>query len=661
MPITPSKAKVACKSCNLRRVRCDRTDRTPCSRCRTAGQDCEPIISKRGKHKRVRIERFGFRYAFAQTPATPAASTGSPIPSSEFQAGLRTPNAGETEGSSAQASNPFVGQSTDIAECQDNRTIYYGDHFNLEYTRKELDDSHEDYTPRINGTCLPHVDRLGSPTRRLVDDHARKERARLDELGAFDSLDSRVSEQLIHTFFSFIYPTAPIIDRKDFFLKFSSGRVSPLLLQAIYLVAFSHCEESLLAEAGFDNRYMAMFTFYQKAKALYDTGFEPDAIAVLQSLCYISFWWESPTQQKDMWYWNGIIVNLAQSLGMHQEKTYSRLDESTRKLWRRIWWSIYSHDIFLAVQLGRIPHINNAYCTTKVLTEQDFEEGDFPVGFNLRGQATKEGRLHLLYWADLCSRVSKCHLSLSQTSPDPSIALRPLDYVTPWKDSLPEELQYRNSTFSLQKGFLASTLNLCFYTFEILLRRNFLQVSQIMSVGTPVFEAAVEIVRILENLLSSGLLTACPLRALPGTFAALSVFIMNMHKASSDISDISAHRARLCMLVLSKLLDHWPPLLLYYPLFARILAARGCYVPDKGIALPAQTQLGETQRNMAPSSTSDGEPSTASGFLMSDSLFNEAEMFGINSMFPFSAFLNEELLDSDLNPSLPVNENISSL
>ncbi|KAL3485666.1 fungal-specific transcription factor domain-containing protein [Aspergillus germanicus] len=636
MPTTPSKTKIACKFCNLRRVRCDRTNSTPCSRCRTAGQECEPIVSKRGKHKRDRIERSGFRHSFAEAPATPAAGTASP--------------ADQSAGSGPETNEP-----------RSSRTIYYGDHFNLEYTRKQLDENHEDYTPHLDVPHLPHIDRLGLQTRRLVDDHARKERAWLDELGAFETLDSTVSNQLIHTYFTFVHPMAPIVDRKDFYLKYKTGRVSPLFLQAVYFAAFSHCDQSVLTEAGFDNRYMATFTFYHRARALYDAGYESDAIAVLQAICFLAFWWESPTQQKDMWYWTGIGVNLAQSLGMHQEK-----------LWRRIWWTVYSHDIFIAVQLGRIPHINDAYCTTEPLTEQDFDEPDLPEGFNLEGKPTKESRLQIIYFADLCSRgtspavffcsvlireVSKYHQWLHTTNPDPTVAFGDLDHIAPWKASLPRELQCRSSTFTLRDGFLSSILSLSFYTYEILLRRNFFQDPEITAAGTPAFEAAVEIVRILENLLSSHLLTEGSLRILPGTFAALSVLITNMRGPMSDASGISAHRARLCMLVLSKLVDHWPPLLLYYPLFARILAARGCHVPDEGIAFPAQAQSGGTQHAMDPTIPSEAGQTqlpTSGGLFMGDPLLGDAEMFGMSSLFPFSAFLNEGFLDNELNPSLPI-------
>jgi hypothetical protein len=101
------------------------------------------------------------------------------------------------------------------------------------------------------------------------------------------------------------------------------------------------------------------------------------------------------------------------------------------------------------------------------------------------------------------------------------------------------------------------------------------------------------------------------------------------------------------MLVLSKLVDHWPPGLLYYRLFARILAARGCEVPDEP-APPAG--INEQPTQFRPTAV-DGDYNfaTTSDFLMSDTMAGEAELIGANSLFPFSAFLNEELIENDLN------------
>ncbi|KAL4948206.1 fungal-specific transcription factor domain-containing protein [Aspergillus filifer] len=607
-----TKAKVACKSCNHRRVRCDRTEQSPCSRCRADGQECQPIDSKRGKYTSYLI------YIFEGVPES-------------------RPDA--------------IIEPQSSSEAQDGRTIYYGDYFNIEYTRKQLDESHEDYKSHLRGSHYLHIDRLGSSTRRFVENHGRMERARLNELGAFDALEPKVSEQLIQVFFELIHPVAPILNQRDFYLQHNAGRTPPLLLQAIYLVAFLHCEQSVLTAAGFENRYIATFTCYQRAKALYDANDENDAIVVLQALYYLSFWWETPTQQKDMWYWTGVVVSLAQSLGMHQEKTYAKLDKSRKQLWRRLWWSIYSHDISIAVLLGRIPHVNDDYCTTSHLTEQDFEnEASGTSGLSRPTSLGKECALHTIYIAELCLRVRKCHQSLNQAHPDLPTALKELNDLETWKNSVPKEIQCPRGTFTLQNGFLSSLLHLRICTFQILLQRNYFQNSNIMAMGTPVFDASVQIVRILEDLLSSDLLAACPLRVLPAVFAALSVLIKNLRRSTpSEMNEVSAHRAYLCMLVLSKLVEYWPPLYSYYPLFARILSANGCRVPDQpGVynSDPAQpvgiasTTQGERCHMDAPGN--DSTQSTISG---------DADFFGVNSLFPFSAFLNEDLFeDTQYNP-----------
>lgn len=46
-----ARARVACKLCNARRVRCDRSEPgAPCSNCRLTNTDCELIVSRRGKY-----------------------------------------------------------------------------------------------------------------------------------------------------------------------------------------------------------------------------------------------------------------------------------------------------------------------------------------------------------------------------------------------------------------------------------------------------------------------------------------------------------------------------------------------------------------------------------------------------------------------------------
>lgn len=199
--------------------------------------------------------------------------------------------------------------------------VYYGDSFNLDYMLHEMGDPlGASRNGRTWEDALEHLyfSQLGQPTKAQIEEHSRNQRLQLRDIGALESFEKNISDDLVRIFFEMCYPQCPIFDRADFQLKYEAGRVSPLVLQAVYFVALNHCSEELYQRAGFANRYLATFTCYQRAKTLYDINHESDAIATLQAIYLLSFWWGSPMEQKDMWHWTGIACNRAQSLGLHQ-------------------------------------------------------------------------------------------------------------------------------------------------------------------------------------------------------------------------------------------------------------------------------------------------------------------------------------------------------
>lgn len=213
----------------------------------------------------------------------------------------------------------------------EHRVIYYGDSYNLKLIALEWGDAVDGVPlerPWDDATENLHLNRIGEHTRNRIHDHHRRERTRLRELGVFDAIDKRISDKLVQSYFENFYPTCPTIDRADFRLKYESGNASQLLLQAIYFVAVAHGGETLYKEAGFSSRYLAAFTFYQRAKALYDANQEPDAIATLQAVHLLSHWGDKPEEQKDLWHWIGIAVSLAQALGLHRRSVHSLLSVS---------------------------------------------------------------------------------------------------------------------------------------------------------------------------------------------------------------------------------------------------------------------------------------------------------------------------------------------
>lgn len=196
-----------------------------------------------------------------------------------------------------------------------------GDSANFKYVLNEVGDPfHSSERSRFWGENLQRSmwDRLGATTRTAIKKFHAQDLEQLEIVGAFKLPSKDVSDKLIHCFWEHSYPVFPIFNSADFASKYESGSLSPLLLNAVYMVASFHAPETVLDEAGLRSRYLAALTFYRRAKALYDADNESDGITTIQATLLLSNWWGGPMDQKDTWYWLGVAVGLAQSLGMHR-------------------------------------------------------------------------------------------------------------------------------------------------------------------------------------------------------------------------------------------------------------------------------------------------------------------------------------------------------
>lgn len=200
------------------------------------------------------------------------------------------------------------------------KVVYMGDSANFKYVLNEVGDPFYSERSRFWGEHLQRsmLDRLGTTTQTAIRNFQAQDLEQLERVGAFELPSKDVSDKLMHCFWKYSYPVFPIFNSADFASKYNSGSVSPLLLNAVYMVASFYAPEALLAETGLGSRYLAALTFYRRAKALYDADNESDSITSIQATVLLSNWWGGPMDQKDTWYWLGIAVGLAQSLGMHR-------------------------------------------------------------------------------------------------------------------------------------------------------------------------------------------------------------------------------------------------------------------------------------------------------------------------------------------------------
>jgi Fungal specific transcription factor domain len=160
--------------------------------------------------------------------------------------------------------------------------------------------------------------------------------------GDYDLPPPKVQDELIRTYFRVVQPTYPVLDRVQFAKSYRNQFSPPslLLLQAMFMVAATHCPMEILLEAGFKTRHEAKRTFYRRAKGLFDADYEPNRLINIQAAFLLQFWWESPLEQKDTSYWLNLAITLAQGCGMHRCTARSGLSINDRRLWRRIWTSL---------------------------------------------------------------------------------------------------------------------------------------------------------------------------------------------------------------------------------------------------------------------------------------------------------------------------------
>ncbi|KAF7128480.1 hypothetical protein CNMCM5793_003210 [Aspergillus hiratsukae] len=198
----------------------------------------------------------------------------------------------------------------------------------------------------------------------------------LNQRHAFDLPSQAVCDALVDVFFKWIAPVLPVINRHDFMRRYRNPQNPPsiLLLQAILMVASRFYHNAHSSENG----AISPRTFYKKVKALYDAEYERDPTTVLQAVVLLGIYWDGPDDltESGIFYWSRLGIALAQEHGLHQSENYVALSATQRRIWKRIWWTLYTRDRSVAAAFGRPLHINSEDCTVEPLDESDFIEYD---------------------------------------------------------------------------------------------------------------------------------------------------------------------------------------------------------------------------------------------------------------------------------------------
>lgn len=427
-----------------------------------------------------------------------------------------------------------------------------------------------------------------------LPENVRGSRARLTELdnveidilhqrGAFLLPPRALCDELIDNFFKWVAPIVPVINRNRFMRQYKDPKNPPslLLLQSILLAGSRVCTNPQLMDANGSTTPAAM-TFYKRAKALYDANYEDDRVTIVQALVLMGWYWEGPEDvTKNVFYWSRVATIVAQGSGMHRSVEQSQLSKTDKRLWKRIWWTLFTRDRSVAVALGRPVHINTDDSDVEMLCEDDFIE----VEDDSQEAEYSQNPLHVQFFLQYVKLCEIMGLVLSQQYSVASKARRQnaIDLthsdmaLADWLQNCPKEVSWEPSRHQFWSALLHSN----YYTTLCLLHRAHMPPATSHRGGFPedsaypsrniAFQAAGMITSIIENLTAHGELQYSPAFMVYSLFSALIMHVYQNRSSIPSVVQATQERIRICMQGLKDVSRVWMVAKMVYTLFESIL------------------------------------------------------------------------------------------
>ncbi|KAL8780630.1 MAG: hypothetical protein Q9194_000821 [Teloschistes cf. exilis] len=584
------RASRACETCHARKVRCDAANLgVPCNNCVAFGIECKIPIPKRkkaqGKTKDSDSDRGDSIQANSPTVEGPAPGAYD-FPRNDTQ-------------TASHDGMPITTLSNAQSAKQATQSTHYTHFMKPKFARAPIKEAGRvAYLGESSNLSLLVHDRHGTTdvVHYPLPDTIKGSSSQLNELdsveieilrqrGAFLLPPRALCDELIDSFFQWVAPVVPVINRSRFMRRYQDPKNPPslLLLQAVLLAGSRVCTNPQLMDANGSTTPAAM-TFYKRAKALYDANYEEDRVTIVQALVLMGWYWEGPEDvTKNVFYWTRVATIVAQGSGMHRSVEGSQLSRPDKRLWKRIWWSLYTRDRSVAVALGRPVHINTDDSDVEMVTEDDFieDEVDQPAKY-------PPNAIHVQFFLQYVRLCEIMGLVLAQQYSVASKARRQnaIDLthsdmaLADWLQNCPKEVYWEKP----RHHFWSALLHSNYYTTLCLLHRAHMppatQEANNSGNGLPeraypsrniAFQAAGMITSIIENLQAHDELKFTPAFIVYSLFSALIMLVYQMRSSVPSIVTVTQERMQICMNALKEVSKVWLVAKMVHTLFESIL------------------------------------------------------------------------------------------
>ncbi|RVX74787.1 hypothetical protein B0A52_01064 [Exophiala mesophila] len=390
----PRRARAACNLCRVRKVRCDARDGRPCFNCTFENVQCI-LMPKRSRRK---TPHGTIKKQNTLKPVIPAKDVAvAPEPPAVKET---APHEVYSNVSPLSNTIPEIDQSnTDPAPITlDSLLDGFGTGpfaTNVDKMNWQTIDSgsiSSSLSPNQSSSWTAGVDVCAKESWETpalprfvkpIPDHLPKEDIEyLQRKGALSIPEPDLRAALLRSFIEYVHPTLPILQLQDLLdiLQDNSPtneRISLPLFQAIMFAGAPWVDIKLFRRLGYLTRKAARRALYLKARLLYDSDYEEDRLAVVQTVVLLTLWWEGPNEQKDGWYWSGVAISVARSIGLNRDSHIDQQPARQRRLRRRLWWCCVMRDVIASLGLNRPLRLKESDFDVTPLTLDDFEIVDY--------------------------------------------------------------------------------------------------------------------------------------------------------------------------------------------------------------------------------------------------------------------------------------------
>lgn len=266
---------------------------------------------------------------------------------------------------------------------------------------------------------------------------------------------------------------------------------------------------------------------------------------------------------------------------MHRSVEMSQLNKPDKRLWKRIWWTLFTRDRSVAVALGRPIGINTDDSDVEMVTEDDFIEDELDTAAEYAPDPVHVQ--FFLQYAKLCE-IMGLVLSQQYSVASKSRRMNAMDLthsdmaLADWLQNCPKEVCWQRS----RHHFWAALLHSNYYTTLCLLHRahmppasaapnNYRVEEMAYPSRTIAFQAAGMITSIVENLQAHGEIRYTPAFIVYSLFSALIMHVYQMRSSVPSIVATCQERINVCMLALKDVSKVWLVAKMVNTLFESIL------------------------------------------------------------------------------------------